>query len=240
MGGRDRRTWLRDLHLSEEQLVARGIGGLDELGRDDPLWPGQLATLAALGLYLALPAALTIGPRWPVPAAGTVAVLALIIATRGGREATRRREIAIALVLLATLANLIALGFLIHYLLTGGHARGADLLNGGVIIWLTSLLLFAVLYWELDRGGPRRLAVARTPVVPDYLFPQMTDDRYAAPGWKPRFSDYLYVSLTNQTAFSPTDTMPLTGRVKALMGVQGVAALITTGVIVARAVNILG
>jgi hypothetical protein len=72
------------------------------------------------------------------------------------------------------------------------------------------------------------------------MFSQMTDDRYATPGWRPGFGDYLYVSLTNQTAFSPTDTLPLTLRVKALMGVQGVAALITTGVIVARAVNILG
>jgi len=68
----------------------------------------------------------------------------------------------------------------------------------------------------------------------------MSDDRFAPPGWKPGFGDYLYVSLTNQTAFSPTDTMPLTLRVKVLMGVQGVAALITTGVIIARAVNALG
>jgi len=67
----------------------------------------------------------------------------------------------------------------------------------------------------------------------------MTDARYAAPGWKPHFGDYLYVSLTNQTAFSPTDTMPLTARIKLLMGVQSVASLITVGIIVARAVNIL-
>jgi hypothetical protein len=109
-----------------------------------------------------------------------------------------------------------------------------------VIIWATNLLLFAVVYWELDRGGPRRPTAQRTPMVPDFLFPQMTDDRYASDGWSPGFVDYLYVSLTNQTAFSPTDTMPLTPRVKALMGVQGVAALVTTGVIVARAVNLLG
>jgi hypothetical protein len=231
---------MRDRRLSEQELVARGTGALDELGRDDPLWPGQLATLAALLLYLSLPARLTIGPRWPLPVAGILVMGALIVAARGGREATRRREVAIGLVLVATLVNLTALGFLIHYLLVGGRARGADLLDGGVIIWSTSLLLFAVLYWELDRGGPRRPATERAPVVPDFLFPQMSDSSYAAPDWKPGFSDYLYVSLTNQTAFSPTDTMPLRRRVKALMGVQGVAALVTTGVIIARAVNILG
>jgi hypothetical protein len=109
-----------------------------------------------------------------------------------------------------------------------------------VIVWTTNLLLFAVLYWELDRGGPGRPGGASAVIVPDLLFPQMSDDRYAAPGWSPGFGDYLYVSLTNQTAFSPTDTLPLSLRVKALMGVQGLAALITTGIVVARAVNLLG
>ena len=165
---------------------------------------------------------------------------ALVIATRGGREPGRRREIAIGLVLVAAVANLSALGLLVHFLLAGGRAGGADLLEGGVIVWTTNLLLFAVLYWELDRGGPRRPSAARAPLTPDLLFPQMADGRHLAPAWKPGFGDYLYVSLTNQSAFSPTDTMPLTLRVKALMGVQGIAGLVTTGVIVARAVNLLG
>jgi hypothetical protein len=237
---RERSAWMRDRHLSEQALVDRGIRAVDELGRDDPLWPGQLATLTALLLYLALPAALTIGPGWPLPVAEAVVLAALVLAARAGREAKRRREIAIGLVLAAALANLVSLGLLTHYLLAGGHARGADLLDGGVLIWATSLLLFAVLYWELDRGGPRRIGTQPVAVVPDFLFPQMTDNRFATPDWMPRFGDYLYVSLTNQTAFSPTDTMPLRRRVKALMGIQGTAALITTGVIVARAVNLLG
>jgi hypothetical protein len=147
--------------------------------------------------------------------------------------------VALTLVLLATLANLVAVGLLTHYLITGGHARGADLISGGLVIWCTNLLLFAVWYWELDRGGPVPPRDGHPPLAPDFLFPQMTDEKYAAPGWKPHFEDYLYVSLTNQTAFSPTDTMPLTARVKLLMGVQGVASLITVGIIVARAVNIL-
>jgi hypothetical protein len=240
MRGRRAATWMRDRRLSEQDLVERGIRAAEQLGRDDPLWPGQLATFAALLLYLALPKALTIGPGWPLPAAETLMLAALVVATRGGREARRRRAIAIGLVLVAAAANLISLGLLTRYLLEGGHARSADLLDGGVIIWTTNLVLFAVLYWELDRGGPRRPAAKRTPMAPDLLFPQMSDDRWAAPAWQPGFGDYLYVSLTNQTAFSPTDTMPLTLRAKALMGVQGLAALITTGVIVARAVNLLG
>lgn len=233
-------TWLHDVRLSERELANRGIQASAALGRDDPLWPGQLATFAALLLYLALPSALTVGPRWPLPATESALLLALVIATRAGRTARGRRRAAIGLVLVAAVANLVSLGLLTHYLLAGGHARGADLAGGGVLVWSTNLLLFAVLYWELDRGGPRRPPVDPGPVAPDLLFTQMTDGRYAPSGWKPTFGDYLYVSLTNQTAFSPTDTMPLTPRVKALMGIQGVAALITIGVIVARAVNLLG
>lgn len=222
-------AWMRDQALDGQAL-----------DRDDPLWPGQLATFAALLLYLALPRALTIGPGWPLPVALAAALLALVVAARGGREITQRRMLAIGLVLVAALVNLVSLGLLVHYLLVGGTARGEDLISGGALIWSTNLLLFAVLLWELDRGGPRRSTDAPASVAPDLLFPQMTDERYAPAGWAPSFADYLYVSLTNQTAFSPTDTMPLTLRMKALMGVQGLAALVTTGVVIARAVNILG
>jgi uncharacterized membrane protein len=208
-----------------------------ELTRNDPLWPGQLAVLTSLGLYFALPAKLTIGPNWMLPIAEGALVLGLIGASRRGRTIARRRDLAVGLALIVTLTNLVALILLVHYLLAGGTATGTNLIGGGVVIWCTNLLLFAVLYWELDRGGP--LSVVEAPEAADLLFPQMTEDRYTAPDWKPRFGDYLYVSLTNQTAFSPTDTMPLTSRIKLLMGVQGVASLVTVGVVVARAVNIL-
>ena len=234
-------SWMRDRPLSERDLASRGLRAVEDLGRDDPLWPGQLATLVALLLYLALPAQLTVGPDWPLPVSELAVLTALIVATRGGREARRRRAIAVGLVLVAALANLVALGLLADFLVRGGTVGGPDLIGGGALIWVTNLLLFAVLDWELDRGGPVRPAAGdRPPAAPDFLFPQMSDDRFAPPGWRPGFGDYLYVSLTNQTAFSPTDTMPLTLRVKVLMGIQGVAALVTTGVIVARAVNLLG
>jgi hypothetical protein len=217
--------------VDEEELAIRVVE------RGDPLLPGQLATVMALVLYLALPQQLTIGPTWLVPLAEGAALATLIVAARAGRGMRVRRQIAIVLVLSATLANLVALGFLAHYLVVGGKALGTDLIRGGVLIWATNLALFAVLYWELDRGGPLPQATAPRPVEPDFLFPQMTA---GFRNWKPRFVDYLYVSLTNQTAFSPTDAMPLSPRAKVLMGIQGVAALVTTGVVVARAVNILG
>ena len=219
-------------------MSERGLAA--DLRRDDPLWPGQLATFTALVLYLALPPQLTIGPNWILPVAEGAALIALIFGMRAGHKAQLRRRIALGVVLIATLANLVALGFLAHYLVVGGKALATDLIGGGALIWLTNLLLFAVLYWEFDRGGPLRPGTERPTLAPDFLFPQMTVDDPWFRSWTPRFLDYLYVSLTNQTAFSPTDAMPLMPRTKLLMGIQGLAALITTGVVVARAVNILG
>lgn len=109
-------------------------------------------------------------------------------------------------------------------------------------MWLTNVVVFALAYWETDRGGPLGRAGARpAPPYPDLWFPQDGDARDASRvGWEPRFADYLFVSVTASTAFSPTDTMPLTGRAKLLMGGQGLISLLTIALVAARAVNILG
>jgi hypothetical protein len=233
--------WLRSTRLSEAELARRGVRVVEDLGRDDPLWPAQLSILAALLLYLFLPSKLSPGPDWPLPVAEAVLLAVLVIVSRREGPGSKRRALAILIVLVAIVANGVALGLLVHYLLAGGHARGTDLIGGGAVIWTTNLLLFTVLYWEIDRGGPLAAKLGRA-AMPDFLFMQMTDDgvKYVKPGWRPNFVDYLYLSLTNQSAFSPTDTMPLTTRAKVLMGLQGTAALVTVGIIIARAVNILG
>ena len=107
-----------------------------------------------------------------------------------------------------------------------------------MLIWLTNFLIFALWYWELDRGGPGKRAAGHD-AAPDFLFPQMSDDRIEPRDWRPQFIDYLYVSLTNATAFSPTDTMPLSRMAKTIMGVQAIVSLVTLGLIISRAVNIL-
>ena len=105
-------------------------------------------------------------------------------------------------------------------------------------IWITNVLVFGLWYWELDRGGPvARLEAHRR--QPDFLFPQMTAPDATTPDWTPTFLDYLYTSFTNATAFSPTDTMPLTAWAKLLMMVQSLASLLTVSLVISRAVNIL-
>src|SRR4051794_41563508 len=104
-------------------------------------------------------------------------VVALVVAAPRGRGAGRRRRFAIAVVIVATLANLVAVALLTHFLIVGGRARGADLIDGGALIWATNLLLFAVWYWELDRGGPGPRARPPPPKA-RLLFPPMDDQRH--------------------------------------------------------------
>jgi uncharacterized membrane protein len=205
----------------------------------EPHWPPQLAVAVAIGLQLLLPARLTVGPKWLLPVLEAVMLLALVVASpqQVQNEHSVRRRGAIALAAVVSFANGISLLLLTHQLLHHQVTQGRQLIIAGTLIWLTNVLIFSLWYWEVDRGGPGRRAAGHDD-EPDFLFPQMSQPRLT-PGWRPRFVDYLYVSLTNATAFSPTDAMPLTATVKSVMGLQAVISLATIGLVISRAVNIL-
>jgi uncharacterized membrane protein len=209
-------------------------------GDSEPFWPAQLTVLVAIGVQLFLPESLTAGPAWLVPSLEGVLLIGMFVVTPNvvEDEHPRRRHIALSLTAFVSAANIFSLGELTHFLLHHNVADGRRLIVSGVLIWLTNLLIFALWYWEMDRGGPGKRAVGRDG-PPDFLFPQMSDDTIEPRDWRPKYFDYFYVSLTNNTAFSPTDTMPLTWMAKAIMGVQSVVSLLTLGLIVSRAVNIL-
>jgi hypothetical protein len=210
------------------------------LERHDPFWGPQLIAASAILLDLSLPEKLTIGPNWLLPSFEALMLLALVIASPHPRlrHSPLRRQLSIAVTGLVSAVNSVSLGLLCHYLLHGGRSNGRELIGSGVVLWVTNVLLFGLWYWQMDRGGPLARA-AESELFPDFLFPQMTDRKYAPPGWKPTLLDYLYTSFTNATAFSPTDTMPLTSVAKLLMAAQSLTALVTVGLVVARAVNIL-
>ena len=107
-----------------------------------------------------------------------------------------------------------------------------------MVIWLTNVIVFGMWYWEFDRGGPAARAQA-THYYPDFMFVQMTSPDMAPPDWEPRFGDYLYLSFTNATAFSPTDVMPLSRWAKGAMALQAGVSIVTVALVIARAVNIL-
>ena len=210
------------------------------LSRREPRWPATLALLAALVLYVTLPARLTIGPGWIVPALEVALLIPLSLTApyRHPEEVRLVRIASLLLIALVNLANVTSLVLLVHAVLSGEPASGRQLIFSGIQIWLTLVLVFALWYWELDRGGPALRGHAGER-APDFLFPQMATPELKQPDWMPGFIEYLYVSFTNATAFSPTDTMPLTSLAKVLMLVEALAAITTIVMVAGRAVNIL-
>jgi uncharacterized membrane protein len=206
----------------------------------EAFWPVQVTVLIAIGLQIGLTKRLTISPAWLLPALEGVLLIGLSMATprQLEHEHKARRRTAIALTAVVSAANIFSLVELSSHLLHHNVSKGHELIVSGMLIWLTNFLIFALWYWEIDRGGPGRRAAGHDG-PPDFLFPQMSDDRIEPRFWRPQFFDYLYVSLTNATAFSPTDTMPLTVMAKAVMGVQSIVSLVTLGLVISRAVNIL-
>jgi hypothetical protein len=214
--------------------------------RHENLWPARAAVLASMGLYLTLPDRLTVGPTWLLPALEFLMLVPLMALSpvRHRRESRIQHVLSLALAALINLANLGSLVLLISALLhhnvpiDGKPIDGPLLLQASLQIWLTNVLCFALWYWLLDRGGPMYRRLRHHP-QPDFLFPQMTTPGCTVPEWTPTFVDYLYVSFTNATAFSPTDTLPLTHWAKLLMSLQALISLLTVALVAARAVNIL-
>lgn len=222
-----------------DALPGRGelSGGM---GRREPRWPASLAVAGALVLYITLPEKLTIGPAWVIPALEGALAIPLTIGApyRHPAEARIARTASLLLIALVNLANIVSLALLIHVVLSGEPVSGRRLIFSGIQIWLTLILVFALWYWELDRGGP---AVRGHPDErpPDFLFPQMGTPELRQKDWLPVFVDYLFVSFTDATAFSPTDAMPLTARAKLLMLAEALASITTVVMVAGRAINIL-
>jgi hypothetical protein len=254
------------LHARLDALEAVGRRDLGEVGglairsvpawcrptRGEARWEVALVTAAAIALQLPVPGRLDlVQPAWVLPAVQGALLLALVVANphRINRESTVLRMLSLALATLLSLANAWAAAELVSQLV---HAQGAGssasvvdspapLLVTGGAIWLTNVIVFALWYWEFDQGGPVARAVGTAVRTPDFLFPQMTlidDPRLVRKDWEASFTDYVYLAFTNATAFSPTDTMPLSRWAKMAMTLQSVVSLVTAALVIARAVNI--
>ncbi|MEX2974817.1 hypothetical protein [Streptomyces sp. C184] len=224
-----------------EQTGRRLLPAWRRVTRGEPRWPSTVAVLAAIGLQWLLPERLTIHPEWLLPSLETALLIALVAANPYRIERVSRlyRLAGLALIAMISAANGWSAVHLVIGLVQGaGGTDAGPLLTTGGAIWLTNVIVFALWYWEWDRGGP----VARihaTRAYPDFLFPQMQAAELVPEHWEPAFPDYLYLSFTNATAFSPTDVMPLSRWAKMLMLVQSAVSLLTVVLVVARAVNIL-
>jgi len=218
--------------------------------RDVPFWhhehkgesrlPINVVVTLVILLQLTLPKALNISFPWII--CGIEAALLLLVNILEPRRVSSHfgtpRRLSLGLAAAMSGANLYSIVQLVNELLNGHVQDAKSLLLTGGSVWLTNVIVFALWYWEFDRGGPGARAAAKKS-VPDFMFPQMSDPDLAPPHWSSSFFDYLYISFTNSSAFSATDVLPLTRWAKALMLLQSVTSLIVVALVVARAVNIL-
>src|SRR3954454_17282475 len=176
---------------------------------------------------------------WLVLVTPALLLLGLLLAVPYAELSPGRvRNLGVALLGLLAASDAVGVAVLIAALAgtSGASLTAGDLLAHGIVVWLSNIITFGLLFWQLDEGGPR-LRAERDRVLPDFQFPQ---DEVPRAGWTPRLTDYLYVALTNAIAVSPTDTMPLTRRAKGLMAAESLISYAVVILIVARAVNVLG
>ncbi|WP_433216157.1 hypothetical protein ACQP00_07225 [Dactylosporangium sp. CS-047395] len=206
-------------------------------------WPAALVIAIAIVIHQVLPADLAPRPRWLLPSLEGAMLLTIMVVNplRINRETRVLRPLALALVTLLTLVTAWSVWLLVQALFDKSQDElpPAHLLLWGAAIWLTNVIVFALWFWETDRGGPAARADADTP-HPDFLFTQMQVPELAHRDWEPAFFDYFYLAFTNATAFSPTDTLPMTMRAKMLMVAESGISLVTVLLVVARAVNVIG
>jgi hypothetical protein len=218
-------------------------------------WLARGAVLSIAALQLSVINELTFGPRWLAPGIELALLIPLSAATawsqakaRGateehhwasiGRHRLAIRRTALALTGIISLVNCGSLFLLVRALLQGHAGTGPTLLVDALNIWVTNVIIFALWFWNTDRAGPATSGLSDRVSV-DFLFPQMTFADREARNWVPGFIDYVFLSFTNATAFSPTDTLPLTARGKLLMMAEAMISLLTVALVAARAVNIL-
>ena len=165
-----------------------------------------------------------------------------LVLTHRGSGLVRSRRAALLLLGLLVLGNLTALAILVAGLVTENTSdlTGGQLLLTAFAIWSADVIVFGIWFWEVEAGGPVARIRAPGRTAHDFQFPQDENPQLAPDDWRPQVWDYVYVSLTNAIAFSPTDTMPLSLRAKALMGLESAISAVTVLLVAARAVNVLG
>ncbi|NQX13571.1 hypothetical protein HQQ80_18235 [Microbacteriaceae bacterium VKM Ac-2855] len=175
--------------------------------------------------------------------------LSVVNPVRLNRETRWSRGLSISLALVLTVANQVNVIDAVRLLVDGGSDAPAVLLTA-LQVWVTNVVAYGLLFWEIDRGGPvaRGTLPRRQLQKADFAFPQddfgdaireVAEASSQKGDWRPSYVDYLYLSMTNMMAFSPTDTMPVSSRAKLLMALEAFTGFILLALVISRAVNIL-
>jgi uncharacterized membrane protein len=236
--------------MSEERSAEETVQSVRAHGRPgfvEPRWPVALTVLTFIGITITLRLTVSdhesLGPNWLVPSVEIAMLVALLLAdpTRIVSRRAWLRPVSLGLVVILAAAVFLSTFKLIRDLIEGGRVTDSAtaLLAAGALVWMGNCLIFGLLYWLLDSGGPTaRYRDERQ--YPDFAFSQQLSPELAPPGWRPIYVDYLILGLTTSTAFSPTDVMPMSSWAKLMMAAQSLISLFVVGLVIARAVNIFG
>jgi hypothetical protein len=229
---------MKPVKKTQQDRLAHVVRDADSNDAEEVVIPSVAALIGILLtglLYLVLPPNVIIGPNWLLLLVEGVSVVPLVIdfMTAWDLSHTARRMLVLVPLGVSTLALVVGVALLILTLPTDKHAT--NLLRAAALLWSFNILVFALWYWELDGGGPwkRHLSGQR---ATDFLFPQQA----AGEHWVPHFLDYLFLAFTAATALSPAETYPLTRLAKVLMMLEALLSLTVVGILISRAVNILG
>ena len=203
-------------------------------------WPVLLAVLTVIVLQV------TLSEKLAFPYIQIFCLIELVLATgilfSGSSRITEHKNhiwiLGVVLNSMMSIINIATLVNLIEQLLNRGFTNPIQILFSGGNIWISNVIIFSLWYWEFDSGGAGRRATNK-PEFPDFMFAQLENPHLAPGGWRPHYIDYLYLSLTNASAFSPTDVLPLARWAKLLMALQSITSLFTVVLIIARAINTL-
>jgi uncharacterized membrane protein len=217
---------------------------LDQVPRFEPRWHVAIMIILLAVLLALTPNRISLFPIW-VPV--VIGIVVLIPVSAVGLSAAKAQWLRIERIttllfcVVASSGTVLNLDNVIREMASRStEISGTQLFTTSIGVWVANVVVFALLYWQLDRGGPESW-VNQTVARPDWLFPQdEAAPEVVPPGWKPMILDYLYLSFTTATAFSTTDVMPLTARAKMLMMIESAIALVTVVVVAARAINIFG
>jgi hypothetical protein len=210
--------------------------------RREDRWPVALAIVGVCLLLEILPHRIRLFPAWVIWASAVVVLIPLgLVALSNPFWQRVETGVTLAFVAFAGLGNLAFLSALLRDIIERSSAvSGLTLLSSSVALWCVNVLMFSLLYWQMDRGGPSQRT--DTPdTLRDWSFPQdSAPPGQVRPGWKPTYPDYLFLSFSTATAFSTTEVSPFTTRAKMLMMAEATISLMTLALVAARAINILG
>jgi hypothetical protein len=215
---------------------------MSRIDRPEPRWQVIFALLAVAGIYLALPKELVVGPAWLLPVLVVALLIPTVFAHRTGRHSLNH-GLGIVINAIITL-GLVASVILLVTTIKGGKEPALTLLRSGGALWLTNVLVFALWYWRLDGGGPRKREAEQEFGSRSFVFPQMQIEKteretFGIDGWRPSFVDYLFIAFTTSSTFGPTDAPVLTRWAKLLAMTQILISLTIMVLLISRAVGVL-